>query len=128
MRNALIDAFTGMINGIKSPENNITVQDQLLILENITNMFFFVQELMKLEDLRISPEMAVQVLDLYGDIKQLGTKEQGQLILDQGLRANQEQFNRTISGSDLHNLILMKFGDYKDEIIKIDGGEALRRF
>ena len=53
MRNALIDAFTSMINGIKSPDDSktLSIESLQLVQESISNMFFFLEGLMALNDL-----------------------------------------------------------------------------
>jgi len=76
LRHALIDAFMSIINGIKSPDDHGDLtnggsasgaaDDQLV--GSIRNMFFYIERLVTLKDLRVDPELAKQILELYCDI------------------------------------------------------------
>lgn len=72
LRQALIDAFMSIINGIKSPAEghepimSNTVDD--MTISSIRNMFFYLEKVMTLEDLQVNAELAKQILDLYCDI------------------------------------------------------------
>ena len=41
------------------------------IQDHISNMFFYLEGLMAVDDLEINPELAKQIIDLYCDIKML---------------------------------------------------------
>lgn len=60
MRNALIDSFTSMINGIKSTEEGkiLPTEDLTLVQESIVSMFFFLEGLMERSDLQVNPDLA----------------------------------------------------------------------
>jgi hypothetical protein len=76
LRHALIDAFMSIVNGIKSPDDQTDLasgggaggaaDDQ--VVGSIRNMFFYVERLVTLPDLRVDPELAKQILELYCDI------------------------------------------------------------
>lgn len=76
LRHALIDAFMSIVNGIKSPDDqgdlaagagqSGAADDQLV--GSIRNMFFYIERLVTLRDLRVDPELAKQILELYCDI------------------------------------------------------------
>lgn len=94
MRNALIDAFTSIINGIKSPQDiQISLTDHEMIQSSIVNMFYFIEGLMKKDDLSVNPELARQVLDLYSDIVMLQYNDSPEPIGDINIRRKTELFN-----------------------------------
>ena len=67
LRQAIVDSFVSIINGIKSPQTeNQPIGD--LASQNISNMFFYIESLMGLGDLKITIDLAKQILDLYSDI------------------------------------------------------------
>jgi hypothetical protein len=87
LRHALIDAFMSIINGIKSPDDDADLAqgsgnsssspgnaNDEQVIASIRNMFFYIERLVTLEDLRIDPELAKQILELYCDIVVLQTQ------------------------------------------------------
>jgi hypothetical protein len=83
LRQALIDAFMSIINGIKSPDDQANLAhgsnasssaNDEQVIGSIRNMFFYIEKLVTLEDLRIDPELAKQILELYCDIVVLETQ------------------------------------------------------
>ena len=84
LRHALIDAFMSIVNGIKSPDDRTDLagsgdassaaDDR--VVGSIRNMFFYIERLVTLPDLRVDPELAKQILELYCDIVVLWTQGQ----------------------------------------------------
>jgi len=83
LRHALIDAFMSIVNGIKSPDDQTDLAgsdpsgaaDDRLV-GSIRNMFFYIERLVTLPDLRVDAELAKQILELYCDIVVLWTQGQ----------------------------------------------------
>lgn len=74
---------------------------------------------MSLDDLKITCDLAKQILDLYSDI----------LLLQQNDNSRYSQtFQLQVKQSNAHRLIMDKFGPYSDLIKKSDGGESISRF
>ena len=46
------------------------------IQDHISNMFFYLEGLMAVDDLEINPELAKQIIDLYCDITQLSGRDE----------------------------------------------------
>lgn len=72
LRTSLCEAFISIINGIKSPsdeDKKRTNADR--IREHILNMFYYIESMLQDDDLDVTPELAVKVMDLYCDINHL---------------------------------------------------------
>ena len=89
LRQALIEAFLSIINGIKSPSltdhsfeeggEGVSAPSNSfedLTFESIKNMFFYTETLLSLDDLSLNQELARQILALYCDITMLQMQDQ----------------------------------------------------
>ena len=63
-----------IINGIKTPSSNPNDSRQDTS-ESILNMYYYLDSMVNLDDLQISVEFAMQILDLYCDILLLQTSD-----------------------------------------------------
>ena len=127
LRQALIDAFMSIINGIKSPrsgdDRNLANSDDIpapnsfedLTFDQIKNMFYYVEKLMSLDDLNVNSEIAKQILDLYCDIIMLQVSDPT-MTQNHNLQAKAMEFSDQIKRSNVHNVIQTKFGPYVDLI------------
>lgn len=126
LREALIDAFISIINGIKSPHDGSSMVDHQHLDGHIKNMFFYLEKLMTLKDLSINGEIAKQIIDMYSDIVILQMNEvEG--MGDQRRRDAQE-FSSFVRGSSLHINIKDRLGPFIEQINELDQGEAVERF
>lgn len=70
IRKSLCEAFTSIINGTIEPcqANVLSLEQQRIIVEQFTNIFYYVDSLLGLQDLVLDVEMAKQILDLISDV------------------------------------------------------------
>jgi len=106
LRQSLVDAFMSIINGIKTPasETDLSNDDRKGTTDSISNMYYYLDGLISLEDLQISVEFARQILDLYCDIVLLQTSD------------NSNDFSRVLSSSSCHDMIQKKFAPFCSQI------------
>ena len=129
LREALVESFISILNGIKSPQDNAGLEVQMTndLNEQIKTMFFYLEKLLTLSDLRVDAEMAKQIIDLYSDIIILQVDDQRAGLTDAEARAALA-FTQTVRDSHLHQHIEEKLAPYKDQIDALDQGEAIMRF
>ena len=65
----MVESLLSIINGIKS-EEKLTLQQYEVINNQFRNIFFYLQSLMQVQDLKITPTMALHIIDLFSDIAQ----------------------------------------------------------
>lgn len=70
MRKSLCDTFTGILHGlIDAPlEGHYTPEVNITLTKTIENIFFFLDGLLGVRDLKMDLEMAKQVMELLSDI------------------------------------------------------------
>lgn len=68
LRKALVEAFLGIINGIKSPDQEQHLDSSAEVIQHIQSMFFYIQGIVTGSFEVDSPDEARQILDLYTDI------------------------------------------------------------
>ena len=76
LRFAIVEAFMGICVGVSKVENDehfrgnqaISVQNEAIIFKNMENMFYYIEKLIVLEDLEITPALVKEIIDLYCDI------------------------------------------------------------
>lgn len=72
LRTSLCEAFISIINGIKSPsDENQMRMNASRVREHIMNMFYYIEGMLSKDELDVTPELVVKVLDLYCDISLL---------------------------------------------------------
>ena len=95
--------------------------------EQIKTMFYYLEKLLTLRDLRVDAEMAKQIIDLYSDIIILQLDDHRAGLSEAESRAALS-FTQTVRASSLHKDIEDKLAPYKDQIDALDQGEAIMRF